>query len=392
MSADMTFGSDEWLMDRALRYAKFGLGTVAPNPSVGAVVFDPVAREMVGVGWTQPGGRPHAEPVALDAAGQRTRGATMAVTLEPCVHFGRSPPCTNAIIAAGIRRVIFAIPDPDPRVAGKGAAKLRDAGIAVDRFTPAAAEEARWVTRGHILRVTERRPFVQVKIAVGADGRIAHGAGRTAAEARPTWVTGQTARATGHLLRAEADAIVVGTGTVLDDDPDLTCRLPGTELRSPIRIVIGERGVPANSRLLATADRVPVVRYARRSDHAPEEPIAEPSTTTGGSTHVGVATVGGSLWLPEIMEDLVGRGVTRLLVEGGPTLWAAFAKSRLVDEVVVFHAWEPDGKPSIAHAEHVVARYLPGVTVDAVDQRPVGRDHLFVFRAPRAARLWPAAS
>ncbi|MEO0730769.1 MAG: bifunctional diaminohydroxyphosphoribosylaminopyrimidine deaminase/5-amino-6-(5-phosphoribosylamino)uracil reductase RibD, partial [Pseudomonadota bacterium] len=162
-------------MRQALVAARWGLGRCAPNPSVGAAIFSPQSGILLGRGTTQPGGRPHAEPVALAMAGDAARGATMAVTLEPCSHYGRSPPCVNAITKAGIARVLYAVVDPDPRVAGRGLDVLTDAGLAVDACDADLAEEARWITRGHILRVTERRPFVQLKLAVGADGRIAEG-------------------------------------------------------------------------------------------------------------------------------------------------------------------------------------------------------------------------
>ena len=233
----------------ALRLARRGLGRVSPNPSVGAVIVDPRNGEVIGRGWTQPGGRPHAEAVALERAGPRAKGATLYVTLEPCAHTGKTPPCTGALIKAGIERVVCATGDPDARVAGQGFAQLRGAGITVD--LPDDAGEANWVARGHLLRQSAKRPFVQLKLAVGADGRIAtaNGAGQ------PVWVTGPQARARGHLLRAKTDAIVVGKGTALADNPALTCRLPGLGNQSPIRVVFDTHlALADDAQLLATIE------------------------------------------------------------------------------------------------------------------------------------------
>ena len=215
----------------AARLAERGLGSTAPNPAVGAVVVEPSTGIVLGRGWTQPGGRPHAEPEALARAGARAAGATLYVTLEPCSHFGKTPPCVDTIIAAGVKRVVCGIEDPDPRVAGRGIARLRDAGIEVVRGV--LRERCHSITLGHILRVTERRPFVQLKMAVDAEGNVPRGGG-----GQPTWVTGALSRARGHLLRARADAILIGHGTLIDDNPELTCRLPGLAARSPVRVVL----------------------------------------------------------------------------------------------------------------------------------------------------------
>ena len=231
---------DRRYMAMALGLARRGLGTTSPNPSVGAVIVLGAGNgaELVGRGWTQPGGRPHAEVEALVRAGDKACGATAYVTLEPCSHHGQTPPCADALIDAGVARLVVAIGDPDRRVAGRGLARLRDAGVEV--VEGVQADEARWVTAGHILREKVGRPFVQLKLAVSADGRIAVGTGKPGAMdgGRPVWVTGKMARRRGHLLRAEADAILVGRGTVQADNPDLTCRLPGLAARSPIRVVL----------------------------------------------------------------------------------------------------------------------------------------------------------
>ena len=227
------------MMSVALTMARRALGTVAPNPAVGAVVADTETGELIARGMTQPGGRPHAETEALKRAGDRARGKTVYVTLEPCAHFGKTPPCADALISSGVKRVVVGIEDPDSRTAGQGIARLRAAGIEVE--TGLMADEARWVTLGHILRVTEQRPFVQLKLALAADGSLPRGH-----DGKPAWVTSPEARARGHLMRAKADAILVGSGTVRDDDPELTCRLPGLEAQSPIRVVLSrDLDVPA---------------------------------------------------------------------------------------------------------------------------------------------------
>ena len=206
---------------------------------------------IVGRGWTQPGGRPHAEPEALRRAGEAARGATLYVTLEPCSHFGKSPPCVDAVIASGISRVVSAIEDPNPEVAGKGHAKLRAAGIAVD--VGLCAAEAAHDHAGHFRRIRDRRPHVILKLAVSADDKIA------AAGHRPVAITGEVAKTRVHLLRAHSDAILVGIGTVLADDPLLTCRLPGMEARSPVRVVLDRSlRMPGDSRLVHSARATPL--------------------------------------------------------------------------------------------------------------------------------------
>src|SRR5262245_40237428 len=259
--ASSTEEQDRRLMGLALRVAHRVLGQTAPNPAVGAVIAEEATGEVVARGWTQISGRPHAEAHALSVAGEAARGRTMYVTLEPCSYHGRSNPvvgkpmpCAEAILAAGMRRVVVATEDPNPEIAGQGVAVLRKAGVAVDIGVCGA--EARWVTAGHILRMTRGRPFMQLKIAVAGDGLIAPGDGA------PVWVTGPDVRAYAHLLRARADAVLVGRKTVEDDDPELTCRLPGLVNRSPRRVVLdpGFRISP-QLRMFATARRVPILIF-----------------------------------------------------------------------------------------------------------------------------------
>ena len=216
------------------------------------MIVDATTDEVIARAATARGGRPHAETIAIAAAGDRARGATIYVTLEPCSHQGRTGPCADAIIAAGIKRAVVAIEDPDPRVSGRGLDKLRAAGIEVERGIGAA--EARWLTRGHIVRITERRPFVTLKLALDSSGEIARGDGVS-----PVWVTGEISCAHGMLLRAHSDAILVGSATVRDDDPERTCRLPGLFDRSPVRVVLSKSlDVPASAKLVRSARDVPV--------------------------------------------------------------------------------------------------------------------------------------
>lgn len=252
--------ADQRFMQLALALGRRGQGRTWPNPAVGAVVVKDGV--IVGRGWTQPGGRPHAEPEALRRAGEAAHGATLYVTLEPCSHFGKSPPCADAIIAAGIARVVSAIEDPNPEVAGKGHARLRAAGIAVD--IGLCATEAARDHAGHFRRVRDQRPHVILKLAVSSDDRIG------AAGHRPVAISGEAARARVHLLRAQCDAILVGIGTVLGDDPLLTCRLPGMAARSPVRVVLDRAlRLPGASQLVHSARQTPLWVVTSELSEAP---------------------------------------------------------------------------------------------------------------------------
>ena len=367
--------TDNGFMQIALRMARRGLGTTAPNPSVGAVVVDPSTGEVIARGWTQPGGRPHAETVALQRAGPRARGATMYVTLEPCSHFGKTPPCARAIIEAGVSRVVAGILDPDPRVAGRGLDALRAAGIEVRRGV--CAQEADRITRGHILRVTERRPLIQIKMALDGDGQIARGAG-----GQPRWVTGALARAHGHLLRARTDAILVGSRTVQDDDPELTCRLPGLHGQSPIRVILCGRTLPAlESRIVLGARDVPVWIFCEPdADREQQDGLAR-----AGCRLFHVATVAGRPWIPAVTEALVAEGVTRVLVEGGPTVSRAFFSVGLVDDVVQYRAagHDQDAATGRAAALRSVGGLAGHMTFALAHERALGDDRLYVFHRMR---------
>jgi diaminohydroxyphosphoribosylaminopyrimidine deaminase/5-amino-6-(5-phosphoribosylamino)uracil reductase len=365
----MTFTPfDQHMMGIALMLARRGLGTTAPNPSVGAVIADETTGELIARGTTQPGGRPHAETEALRRAGARARGATLYVTLEPCAHHGKTPPCADAVIAAGIGRVVIGVDDPDPRVKGDGIARLMAAGIKVE--SGLQAEEARWVTLGHILRVTERRPFVQLKMAVGRDGDVPRGAA-----GEPLFVTGPEARAHGHLLRASSDAILVGSGTARDDDPDLTCRLPGLSARSPVRLVLSRAlDVSLDSKLVRTARTVPVWIFTRDGAAVDKAQALEAS----GVRIFRVPEAAGGLSLRAVLALLADEGVTRLLVEGGASIWRAFAAEGLVDEAVLFQAGQETSSAALA------AGLAPGLDLALVARRQVGADTLSVLRARKS--------
>jgi diaminohydroxyphosphoribosylaminopyrimidine deaminase / 5-amino-6-(5-phosphoribosylamino)uracil reductase len=344
---------DQRFMQLALTLGWRGLGRTWPNPAVGAVVVkDDV---IVGRGWTQPGGRPHAEVVALGRAGPAARGATLYVTLEPCSHFGKSPPCADAIIAAGIVRVVAAVEDPNPEVAGKGHAKLRAAGIAVDvgRCAAAAARDH----AGHFRRMREHRPHVVLKLAVSADEKIA------AAGGKPIAITGEAARRRVHLLRAQSDAILVGIGTVLADDPLLTCRLPGMEKRSPVRVVLdnGLR-IPGDSRLVHTARETPLWVMASELAEAP----AAAKLGAAGAHVFGLAPRDKPGLDPlAVLHMLSDKGITRLMVEGGSRVASSFVAAGLVDEV-----WLLRG-PDAVGAEGIAA--LDALPLTAITQSPAFR-------------------
>lgn len=323
-------------MRAALVLAARGLGRTAPNPSVGCVlVKDGV---VVGRGWTQPGGRPHGETEALKRAGAAARGATAYVSLEPCNHHGKTPPCSEALIAAGVARVVVACEDPDPRVAGGGVKRLREAGIRVD--VGVCADEAWELNRGFFSRILHDRPLVTLKLATTLDGRIATHGGES------KWITGPQARALGHGLRARHDAIMVGIRTAMADAPELTCRLPGLENRSPVRIVFDSRlRLPLTCALVRTAKRVPTWIVTRQDCDG----LRRKALTDCGVQVVPVGADGTGLPDPvRAMAELAKRGLTRVLVEGGATLAASLLRAGVVDRLEWFRASKVIGGDGIA--------------------------------------------
>jgi diaminohydroxyphosphoribosylaminopyrimidine deaminase/5-amino-6-(5-phosphoribosylamino)uracil reductase len=326
-------------MSAALTLARRGLGRVWPNPAVGCVLVN--GRRVVGRGWTQSGGRPHAEAEALRRAGSASDGATAYVSLEPCSHHGQTPPCTEALIASGIRRAVIAVGDPDPRVSGQGEARLRAEGIAVTTgVSRAAAEE---LNAGFFLKVTLGRPLVTLKVATTLDGRIATSGGES------RWITGDDARIVAHRLRAEYDAVLIGSGTALADDPVLTCRLPGMESRSPLRIVLdGRLRLLPTAKLAQTARQIPT--WVVTSTGANEE-RRRALTAKGVSVIEIEADYAGHPEPGAVLSELARRGLTRVMIEGGGVVASSFLAAGLVDRIAWFHAPRiigADGIPAVA--------------------------------------------
>jgi len=326
-------------MDAAMALAGRGLGRVAPNPAVGCVIVKD--GRVVGRGWTQPGGRPHAETEALDRAGPAARGATAYVTLEPCAHHGQTPPCAEALIEAGIARCVVALEDPDPRVAGGGLARMRDAGIEISVGLGGAA--AADLNAGYFLNRSEHRPLVTLKLATTLDGRIATKRGDS------RWITGPAARARVHLLRARHDAVLIGSGTAVADNPRLDVRLDGLEAAAPLRVVLdGRLRLPLTHDLVIRAKERP--SWLMTHEDGPRERI-EAYRAAGVEVIPISADEGGNLSISAALAALAGRGVTRLLVEGGGHVAAAFLRARLIDRLVWFHAPKViggDGMPAVA--------------------------------------------
>lgn len=313
---------DEAYMKTALSLARRGLGTVWPNPAVGCLIVK--NNIVIARGWTQPGGRPHAEAEALSRAGDGATGATAYVTLEPCSHHGQTPPCADALIKAGIKRVVIAIEDPDPRVSGNGIKALKEAGL--DVSINVCRSEALDVNEGFFLKILKNRPMFTMKMATTLDGKIAVHTGES------KWITESPTRQQGHLLRSNHDAIMVGIGTASEDNPQLTCRLQGLEDHSPVRIVIDRRmRLPLTGYLVTQAKDIPTwmitladqdeIRAEAYQDAGMELIVAPHSDTSGGIT------------LDWVAEQLAKRGLTRVLVEGGSHLCAAMLRRRLIDRL-----------------------------------------------------------
>jgi diaminohydroxyphosphoribosylaminopyrimidine deaminase / 5-amino-6-(5-phosphoribosylamino)uracil reductase len=362
-------------MRTALALARRGLGGVWPNPAVGCVLVQD--GRVVGRGWTQPGGRPHAETEALRRAGAAARGATAYVSLEPCSHWGRTPPCADALIAAGVARVVAALDDPDARVAGAGIRRLHDAGIAV--ATGIGAAEAAVINSGFLTRHRLGRPLVTLKLATSLDGKIATGAGES------RWITGPAARARTHKLRALHDAIMVGTGTVLADDPQLTCRLPGLGHHSPLRIVLDRHlRIPRTARVIAEAGEIPTWVLTLPT----ADPARRDALLAGGAVLIEIdPDAEGRIDLAAALQALGNRGVTRLLVEGGAALAAALLDARLVDRLVWMHApllIGADGTPAIA--AFGIAALAEAPCFEPIATETVGVDVLTTLRSTSSGR------
>lgn len=315
---------DESFMREALKLARRGVGRTSPNPAVGAVVV--AGGRIVGRGFHPRAGEPHAEVFALDEAGEAARGATLYVTLEPCCHTGRTPPCTDRILEAGIGRVVYAIGDPNPRVSGGGRRVLEAAGVAVEHGL--LEGPARRLNEPFFHHVVTGRPLVTLKFAMSLDGRLA------APDGTSHWITSLAARREGHKLRDELDAILVGVGTVLADDPQLTCRIPGKKTRNPVRVVLdSDLRTPPASRVLHTESAPTLVITANGADPSKVEAIKRT-----GSEVIEVSRGAGGVDVNQVLQVLGARGMTSLLVEGGATVAASFLRAGVAARVVAFIA------------------------------------------------------
>lgn len=350
---------DQRFMAAVIRLSRRHLGLTSTNPAVGTLIVrdDGNGPVIVGRGVTAIGGRPHAETEALAEAGELALGATAYVTLEPCAHHGRTPPCANALASAGIARVVGAASDPDPRVSGQGYAILRAAGIEVREGVLAA--EAADQLAGYLNRSVNKRPEVILKLALSADGMIGRrGEGQIA-------ITGEIARRQVHVMRTEVDAILIGIGTAIADDPELTVRLPGLRGRSPARIVLDRLArLPDNSKLASSAKDVPVLVAACPEGDAANKAELE----RAGVKFLATESYDGRVALPELLEDLANRGMSRIIVEGGADTARAFLEEGLVDRIALFCGPEAIGQDGIA--------------------APIGRDHIPAgFALVREARF-----
>ena len=338
--------ADERWMRLALSLGARGLGTTWPNPAVGCVIVKD--GRVLGRGWTQPGGRPHAEPLALAQAGAAAKGATAYVTLEPCAHTGKTPPCAEALIKAGVTSVVVAITDPDPRVAGKGLDMLRSAGIKVR--TDVLVHDANVSNIGFLTRVTQNRPAVTLKLASSLDAKIATKTGES------QWITGPEARAYVHYLRTTHDAVMVGSGTSIADDPSLTVRLSGLEHRNPVRIVLDSKlSTPNDSQLARTAKETPVWMC-----HGPTANTKEWAKTD--AELIACAVDGDHLSLRDALTKIADKGITRVFCEGGGKLASSLIRQGLVDRLITFTAGVSIGSDGIPN--------LGALGVNTIDQAP----------------------
>jgi diaminohydroxyphosphoribosylaminopyrimidine deaminase/5-amino-6-(5-phosphoribosylamino)uracil reductase len=354
-------------MRAALALARRGLGNSWPNPAVGCVVVKD--GRVAGRAVTAPGGRPHAETEAMAMAGPAARGATVYVTLEPCCHHGRTPPCTDALIAAGVARVLVAARDCDPRVNGEGIFRLRAAGIAVEEGL--LRDEAEEINAGFFLRVRSGRPLVTLKLASTLDGRIATHGGES------RWITGAAARRAAHALRGRNDAVMVGVGTARADDPELTCRLPDFKPVPTVRVVADSHlRTSLTAKLVATARDAPTWILASDTADAGRRAALEGTGVT--VLRVGASEMG--VDLRQGLAEMANRGITRVLVEGGAQLAAALLRADLVDRLAWFHA------PTVMGGDGFPAAQAFGVQTLAAMPRfvrqaatPVGEDMLSEF-------------
>jgi diaminohydroxyphosphoribosylaminopyrimidine deaminase/5-amino-6-(5-phosphoribosylamino)uracil reductase len=362
--AQACHSADEGFMAEAIALAATHVGQTGTNPSVGCVIV--LDGKIVGRGVTARSGRPHAEPQALAEAGELARGATAYVTLEPCSHYGKTPPCVNALIAAGVARVVVAVTDPDPRVSGNGLRMLREAGIAVENGL--MEEAARRGLAAYLTRQTEGRAHVTLKLAVSRDGMLGRrGEGQVA-------ITGPDAREAVQHLRAESDAILVGIGTALADDPELTCRLPGLEGRSPVRLVLDrDLRLPLRSKLVRSAAAVPVIAVTSQARRENADDGYRQRAAALAAAGVEIVEADG---LPDLLRLLAMRGWSSLMVEGGARVAEAFLKAGLIDRIWLFEGPGTIGDDGVL-SPIGLARKPDGFQL--VSGEVIGKDHLAVF-------------
>lgn len=357
----MSDAADTRYMRVALSLGRRGQGNTSPNPAVGCLIVN--ADRIVGRGWTQPGGRPHAETLALAQAGAAAAGATAYVTLEPCAHYGQTPPCADALIAAGIARVVIPMKDSDPRVDGTGVARLEAAGIKVE--IGVCASNARADLAGFMLRVEKGRPLVTLKLASSFDGRIATGAGES------KWITGPAARRAVHAMRARHDAVMVGAGTARHDDPSLTVRDLGV-IAQPVRVVVSRRlDLPLLGALARTARDVPLLLcHGREAD-----PMTVDTWSDLGARLLPCITRGSQLDPQDVLQQLGAQGLTSVFCEGGGALAAALIDADLVDRLVGFTAGfaiGAEGLPNIGALG--LGKLSDAVRFELLSTRQIGAD------------------
>jgi diaminohydroxyphosphoribosylaminopyrimidine deaminase / 5-amino-6-(5-phosphoribosylamino)uracil reductase len=357
-------------MRTALSLGRRGLGTTWPNPSVGCVLVRD--GRVVGRGYTGNGGRPHAEPTALSMAGPAARGATAYVTLEPCCHWGQTPPCTDALIQAKVARVVIAMLDPDRRVDSQGVARLREAGIIVE--CGLLEQEARDDQEGFVRRVTQDRPMVTLKLATTVDGKIATGAGES------QWITGPEARRMAHVLRGRHDAVLAGAGTVVADNPELTCRLLGFRASPVVRVVVDSHlRTPLTSKLAQTASEAPLWFLVRNgADRARRDAFI-----ALGATVIDIDASAAGIDLADGLTALAREGLTRVLVEGGGQVAASFIRADHVDRIAWFQApavMGGDGWPGVQGFGIEKLAMMPRFVRERVTS--LGDDLLIEFKRP----------
>lgn len=358
---------DEGHMARALALARLGLATTDPNPRVGCVIA--AGERVVGEGWHRQAGGPHAEVLALTAAGTAARGATAYVTLEPCSHHGRTPPCADALIAAGIGRVVYAMRDPNPKVGGGGIARLAASGIAVDGGV--LEHEALELNPGFVSRMTRGRPWISVKLAASLDGATALPGGES------RWITGEAARADVQRLRARASAVMTGSGTVIADDPRLDVRLPGTS-RQPLRVVLDSRlRTPPGARILSPPGQALILC-------SEEDAVRAAALRAAGAEIQRVGSAAGGVDLPAALAALAARQVNELLVECGAGLAGALLSANLVDELLLYLAPTLLGRGSRPLADIEAPASLAARLRFSIEERQdVGGDLLLRLRPRR---------